>query len=125
MSLPRRDIVPVDPARNVADEDPPSRPGAQHQPPQVPMDGSQLVQWLSVQAGNMAGDLQHDARALMVRASSPMPVSDVMKYPALASSCTISNKLTENYRLYHRNRLWQLSHSRVNGRWQVKTHMPL
>ena len=76
MSLPRRDIVPVDPARNVADEDPPSRPGAQHQPPQVPMDGSQLVQWLSVQAGNMAGDLQHNVRALMVRASSPMPVSD-------------------------------------------------
>ena len=40
------------------------------------MDGSQLVQWLSVQAGNMAGDLQHNVRALMVRASSPMPVSD-------------------------------------------------
>ena len=31
---------------------------------------------LSVQAGNMAGDLQHNVRALMVRASSPMPVSD-------------------------------------------------
>ena len=68
MNLPRRDIVPVDPARNVAEKDPPSRPGAQHQPPQVSMDGSQLVQWLSVQAGNI--------RALMVRASSPMPVSD-------------------------------------------------
>ena len=40
------------------------------------MDGSQLVQWLSAQAGNMAGDLQHNVRALMVRASSPMPVSD-------------------------------------------------
>ena len=76
MSLPRRDIVPVDPAQNVAEEDPPSRPGAQHQPPQVSMDGSQLVQWLSIQAGNMAGDLQHNVRALMVRVSSPMPVSD-------------------------------------------------
>ena len=76
MSLPRRDIVPVDPARNVAEEDPPSRPGAQYQPPQASMDGSQLVQWLSAQAGNMAGDLQHNVRALMVRASSPMPVSD-------------------------------------------------
>ena len=76
MNLPRRDIVPVDPARNVAEEDPPSRPGAQHQPPQVSMDGSQLVQWLSIQAGNMAGDLQHNVRALMVRVSSPMPVSD-------------------------------------------------
>ena len=40
------------------------------------MDGSQLVQWLSAQAGNVAGDLQHNARALMVRASSPTPVSD-------------------------------------------------
>ena len=40
------------------------------------MDVSQLVQWLSIQAGNMAGDLQHNVRALMVRASSPMPVSD-------------------------------------------------
>ena len=77
MSLPRRDIVPVDPARNVADPDPPSRPVAQPlQPSQPPMDGSQLVQWLSVQAGNMAGDLQHNVRALMIRASSPMPVSD-------------------------------------------------
>ena len=46
------------------------------QPPQPSMDGSQLVQWLSVQAGNMAGDLQHNVRELMVRASSPMPVSD-------------------------------------------------
>ena len=77
MSLPRRDIFPVDPARNVADADPPSRPVAQHpQPPQPSMDGSQLVQCNSVQAGNMAGDLQHNVRALMVRASSPMPVSD-------------------------------------------------
>ena len=76
MCLPRRDIVPVDPARNVADEDPPSRPGAQRQPPQVSMDGSQLVQWLSVQAGNMAGDLQHNVRAFIVRVSFPMSVSD-------------------------------------------------
>ena len=76
MSLPRLDMAPVDPARNVADEDPLSRPGAQHKPPQASMDGSQLVQWLSIQAGNMAGNLQHTVRALMVRASSPMPVSD-------------------------------------------------
>ena len=77
MSLPRKDIVPVDPARNVADPDPPSRPVAQPlQPPQPSTDGSQLVQWLSAQAGNMAGDLQHNVRALMVRVSSPMPVSD-------------------------------------------------
>ena len=76
MNLPRRDIVPVDPARNVAEQDPSSRPGAQLQPLQSSIDGSQLVQWLSIQAGNMAGDLQHNVRALMVRTSSPMPVSD-------------------------------------------------
>ena len=77
MSLPRRDIVPKDPARSVAEQKPPSRPVAQPpQPPQPSMDGSQLVQWLSVQAGNMAGNLQRNVRALMVRASSPMPVSD-------------------------------------------------
>ena len=40
------------------------------------MDGNPLVQWFSAQAGNVAGDLQHNARALMERASSPMPVSD-------------------------------------------------
>ena len=73
MSLPRRDIVPVDPARNVAEQDPPSRLVTQQPPlPQPSMDGSHLVQWLSVQAGNMAGDLQHNVRALMVRASSPL-----------------------------------------------------
>ena len=47
-----------------------------NQPPQPNMGGSQLVQWLSVQAGNMAGDLQHNVRALMVRASSPMLILD-------------------------------------------------
>ena len=58
MSLPR-DIVPAGHVANAAD--PLSRPVAQqHQPSQDPMDGSQLVQWLSVQAGNMAGDLQHN-----------------------------------------------------------------
>ena len=74
MSLPR-DIVPAGHVANAAD--PPSRPVAQpHQLSQDNMDGGQLVQWLSAQAGNMAGDLQHNARALMLRASSPMPVSD-------------------------------------------------
>ena len=67
----------MDPARDVADQDLPSRPVARHhQPPESLMDGSQLVQWLSVRAGNMPGDLQHNVRALMVRASSPKPVSD-------------------------------------------------
>ena len=67
----------MDPKRNVAEQDPPSRPVAQPlQPPQPSMDGSQFVQWLFVQAGNIAGDLQHNVRALMVRASSPKPVMD-------------------------------------------------
>ena len=74
MKLPR-DIVPADHVATAAD--PPSRPVAQpHQPSQNPMDGGQLAQWLPAEAGNMAGDLQHNVRALMLRASSPMPVSD-------------------------------------------------
>ena len=52
MSLPRRDIFPVDPARSVAEEDPPSHPGAQPQPPQVSMDGSQLL--------HSGGESDHD-----------------------------------------------------------------
>ena len=67
MSLPR-DIVPAGHVENAAD--PPSRPVAHAcQPPQSRMDGTQLVQRLSAQAGNMAGDLQHNVRALMVMAS--------------------------------------------------------
>ena len=74
MNLPKN-TVPAGHVANAAD--PPSRPVAQpHQPSQEPMDGGQLVQWLSVQARNMAGDLQHNVRALVLRASSPMPVSD-------------------------------------------------
>ena len=74
MSLPR-DIFPAGHVENVAD--PPSRPVVQTcQPPQPNMEGNQLVQWLSAQASNMPGDLQHNVRALMLRASSPTPVSD-------------------------------------------------
>ena len=40
------------------------------------MDGNQLLQWLSVQASNVAGDLQHNVRARMVKVRSPMPVPD-------------------------------------------------
>ena len=35
-----------------------------------------LYSWLRALAGNTAGDLQRNVRALMLRASSPMPVSD-------------------------------------------------
>ena len=70
-----RDIAPAGHVEHAAD--PPSRPVEQTcQPTPQRMDGNQLVQWLSAKAGNMAGDLQHNVRALMVKASSPMPVSD-------------------------------------------------
>ena len=35
------------------------------------MDGQQLGQWLAVQAGDMAGALQHGVRALISRTRSP------------------------------------------------------
>ena len=50
--------------------------GATCQPPQPNMDGTHLAQWLSVQVGNMADDLQHNVRTLLLRASFPMPVLD-------------------------------------------------
>ena len=119
MSLPRRDILPVEPARR--------RVAQPLQPPHPQIDGSQLVQRLSVQAGNMAGDLQHDVRALMVRASSPMPVLDGRdEVSSLRKQLrAISNKLTENCRPCLRTKLWRSRLSRVNGRWLVKKHMPL
>ena len=76
MSLPRRDIAPVDSERNVAEQDLDGTCGAAYPAAPAFDDGSQLVQWLPVQAENMAGDLQHNVRALMVRASFPMPVLD-------------------------------------------------
>ena len=115
MSLPRRDTFPLDPARNVADADPPSRPVAQQiQPPLPSIDGSQLVQWLSAQAGNMAGDLQHNVRALMVRGSSPTLVSDGRdEVPSLKQQ------------LRHQQQAHKELHTmQSNGRWQVKRHMP-
>ena len=39
--------------------------------------GNEPVKWLSAQAVKVTGDLQHNVRApLMLKASSPMPVSD-------------------------------------------------
>ena len=63
---------------SVVDQDPPSIPVGVHQP-RAPLEdrgSQQLVQWLSAQADHTAGSLQQNARALMVRASSPMPSSD-------------------------------------------------
>ena len=60
---------------SIANQDPPSIPVGVQQPraSQDNRGNQQLVQWLSVQADHMAGSLQQNARALMVRASSPMP----------------------------------------------------
>ena len=60
---------------SIADQDPPSIPVGVQQPraSQDHRGNQQLVQWLSVQADHMAGSLQQNVRALMVRASSPMP----------------------------------------------------
>ena len=71
MSL-SRSVDPADHAMSVADQDPPSSPVGVHQT-RTPLEdrgGQQLVQWLSVQADHMAGSLQQNVRALMVRASS-------------------------------------------------------
>ena len=64
--------------RKINNQDPPSIPVGVH-PARASQDNrgnQQLVQWLSVQADHMAGSLQQNVRALMVRASSPMPSSD-------------------------------------------------
>ena len=77
MSL-SRNVDPADHAMSVADQGPPSIPGGVHQPraPLEDRSGQQLVHWLSVQADHMAGSLQQNVRALMVRTSSLMPSSE-------------------------------------------------
>ena len=115
MSLPRRDIVPVEPARHVAEQDPPSRPM------QPSMDGSQLVQWLSVQAHHMAGDLQQNVRALMVRASSPMPVSDARdEVSSLKQQLRHQHRAHEELQTMLRNQA--LAIEAFQSKWQVKRH---
>ena len=74
MSL-SRNVDPADQQMSIANQDPPSIPVGVQQPraSQDNRGNQQLVQWLSVQADHMAGSLQQNVRALMVRASSPMP----------------------------------------------------
>ena len=77
MSL-SRNVDPADHAMSVVEPDPPSIPVGVH-PSRAPLEdrgSQQLVQWLSVQADHMARSLQQNVRALMVRASSPMPSSE-------------------------------------------------
>ena len=60
---------------SIVNQDPPSIPVGvqQSRASQDNRGNQQLVQWLSVQADHMAGSLQQNVRALMVRVSSPMP----------------------------------------------------
>ena len=77
MSL-ARNVDSADQQMSIADQDPPSVPVGVP-PARASQDNrgnQQLVQWLSVQADHMAGTLQQNVRALMVRASSPVPPSE-------------------------------------------------
>ena len=77
MSL-ARNVDSADQQMSIADQDPPSIPVGVP-PARASQDhrgNQQLVQWLSVQADHMAGTLQQNVRALMVRASSPVPPSE-------------------------------------------------
>ena len=122
-------FVPVDPARNVADPDPPSRPVAQpSQPSQISMDGSQLVQWLSVQA-SMACDLQRNVRGWSGRVLPCLSRTDMMslKYPAFFkilnyrnNSCAINNKLT--FQTMLRNQV--LAIDTFQKKWQQSEDCP-
>ena len=106
--------------------DPPSRPVAQqHQPSQDRMDGSQLVQWLSAQASNMAGALQHNVKALMLRVSSPMPVSDGRDdlVPNLRKQLRHQQQAHREMQTILKNQV--LAIEAFNGRWLVKKHMHL
>ena len=90
------------------------------------MDGSQLVQWLSVQAGNVAGDLQHNVRALMVRASSPMPIPDGHdEVSNLRKQLRHQQQTHRELQTMLKNQALAIKISRANGKWLVKKHMPL
>ena len=69
-----RDSVPTGSVATTPD--PPSVPlaNAQAAPGETHgMDGHQLVQWLTLQAGDMIGTLQQGVRALLTRTSTPTP----------------------------------------------------
>ena len=72
------------------------------------MVGNQLAQWLSAQPGNMAGDLQHNVRALTLRASNHTPVSDGHEEVAsLRKHLQHQQQLIMKCRPCLRNKLWR------------------
>ena len=96
MSL-SRNVGPADQQMSIADQDPPSIPvGVQQaRASQDHRGNQQLVQWLSVQADHMAGSLQQNVRALMVRATSPMP-SDGRHEDEVATTSSTSSTRQES-----------------------------
>ena len=106
---------------SIANQDPPSIPVGLQQP-RAPPDNrgnQQLVQWLSVQADHMAGSLQQNVRALMVRASSPMPSSDRQQdeVARLRAQLQHSKKVNGDVRALLQNQA--LAIEQFQNRWQM------
>ena len=120
MSL-SRNVDPADHAMSVVEQDPPSIPVGVQQP-RAPLEdrgSQQLVQWLSVQADHMAGSLQQNVRALMVRASSPMPSSDRHQdeVARLRAQLQHSKKINGDMRALLQNQA--LAIEQFQNRWQM------
>ena len=120
MSLPRS-VDPADHAMSVVDPDPPSIPVGVQQP-RAPLEdrgGQPLVQWLSVQADHMAGSLQQNARALMVRAASPMPAEDrhADEVSRLRAQLQHAKKVNGDMRALLQNQA--LAIEQFQNRWQM------
>ena len=106
---------------SVVEQDPPSIPVGVQQP-RAPLEdrgSQQLVQWLSVQADHMAGSLQQNVRALMVRASSPMPSSDRHQdeVARLRAQLQHSKKINGDMRALLQNQA--LAIEQFQNRWQM------
>ena len=97
---------------SVADQDPPSVP--------VGVQGQQLVQWLSVQADHVARSLQQNARALMVRASSPMPSSERHKDEVARLQAQLHHAMRTNHDM--RAMLQNQALAIPDGKWLDKKH---
>ena len=106
---------------SIANQDPPSIPVGvqQSRASQDNRGNQQLVQWLSVQADHMAGSLQQNVRALMVRVSSPMP-SDSRHQDEVArlrAQLQHSKKVNGDMRALLQNQA--LAIEQFQNRWQM------
>ena len=120
MSL-SRNVDPAAHAMSVADQDPPSILVGVH-PPRAPLEdrsGQQLVQWLSVQADHMAGSLQQNVRALMVRASSPMPSSERHKDEVARLRAQLHHSMRANHDMCGMLQNQALAIEQFQSRWQM------